>query len=70
MKQSILAIIEKYERDPSRVIDILLDTQAELGYIPEEYNQMISDTLGISRADLQQTMLEVLTLRWLFLHCR
>ncbi len=56
MKQSILGIIEKYQRDPSRIMDILIDIQAKFGYIPEEHNQMISDQLGISRADLQQTM--------------
>ncbi len=56
MKTSILSIIEKYRKDPFRLMDILLDIQEELGYIPEEFNQMIADELSLSRADLEETI--------------
>jgi [NiFe] hydrogenase diaphorase moiety large subunit len=56
MKNTILKILERFDRNPDRTMDILLDIQSEFGYIPEEYHQMISDQLGISKADLQQAM--------------
>jgi [NiFe] hydrogenase diaphorase moiety large subunit len=37
-------------------MDILLDIQEELGYIPEEYNQLIAGELSISRAELEETI--------------
>ena len=44
MKTSIPDIIDKYGNDPSRLMDILLDIQEEIGYIPEEFNQKISNS--------------------------
>jgi [NiFe] hydrogenase diaphorase moiety large subunit len=35
-------------------MDILLDIQDELGYIPDDLNQMIADDLSISRAELEE----------------
>jgi len=40
----IIDIIDKYGNDPSRLMDILLDIQEEIGYIPEEFNQKIAET--------------------------
>ena len=56
MKNTIINILENYDGNPLRIMDILLDIQAEFGFIPEEYHQLISNQLGISKADLQQTL--------------
>jgi [NiFe] hydrogenase diaphorase moiety large subunit len=56
MKTSISNIIESYGNDPSRLMDILLDIQEEIGYIPEESNQWIADQVGISKAELVETI--------------
>ena len=56
MKTSISNIIEKYGNDPSRLMDILLDIQEEIGCIPEEINQKIADEVGISKAELVETI--------------
>lgn len=56
MKTTVNNIIKKYKKDRFRLMDILLDIQDELGYIPEEFNQMIADELSISKADLDETI--------------
>ncbi len=56
MKTSIPDIIDRYGNDPSRLMDILLDIQEEIGYIPEEINQKIADEVGISKAELVETI--------------
>jgi [NiFe] hydrogenase diaphorase moiety large subunit len=56
MEKSIQQIIDKYQADPTRLMDILLDIQEDIGYIPVEINQELSDALCISKADLEQTI--------------
>ncbi len=56
MKQKIISILKKYRGDRYRLMDILLDIQEELGYIPEEFNQMIADDLSVSRVELEETI--------------
>ena len=56
MKTSIPDIIDRYGNDPFRLMDILLDIQEEIGYIPEEINQKIADQVGISKAELVETI--------------
>ncbi len=56
MKTIIPDIIDRYGNDPSRLMDILLDIQEEIGYIPEEINQKIADEVGISKAELVETI--------------
>jgi [NiFe] hydrogenase diaphorase moiety large subunit len=56
MKATVINIIEKFKNDRYRLMDILLDIQEELGYIPEEYNQLIAGELSISRAELEETI--------------
>ncbi len=43
-------ILDKYERNPSKLIPILQDMQAEYAYLPEEIMTFISVALGISPA--------------------
>ena len=52
MKTTVTNIIQNYGKDRYRLMDILLDIQEALGYIPDEYNQLIADELSISRAEL------------------
>ncbi len=54
MKNVVQQILDKYKKDHTRLMDILLDIQDSFGYIPVEYNQVIADQLGISRVDLEQ----------------
>jgi len=54
--ETVKKIIDKYDGDPSRLMDILIDIHSEKGYIPFELNQKIANALGISRADLEQTL--------------
>jgi [NiFe] hydrogenase diaphorase moiety large subunit len=54
--ETVKKIIDKYNADPSRLMDILLDIKSEKGYIPHELNQKIANALKISRADLEQTL--------------
>ena len=56
MKTFVQQVIESYNKDHTRLMDILHDIQGHFGYIPPEYNQSIADQLGISRADLEQTL--------------
>jgi [NiFe] hydrogenase diaphorase moiety large subunit len=56
MKTSISDIIDRYGNDPRRLMDILLDIQEDLGYIPEEFNQRIADQVGISKVELVETI--------------
>jgi [NiFe] hydrogenase diaphorase moiety large subunit len=53
---TVKKIIDKYNADPTRLMDILIDIRNEKGYIPHELNQKIANALGISRADLEQTL--------------
>lgn len=54
--ETVKKIIDKYNGDPSRLMDILIDICNAKGYIPHELNQKIANALGISRADLEQTL--------------
>jgi [NiFe] hydrogenase diaphorase moiety large subunit len=55
MENKIKSIIEKYKKDKTRLMDILIDIQSEIGYIPDESISQIAKGIGISRADVEQT---------------
>lgn len=55
MDNSITPILDKYHRDPTRLMDILIDVQDALGYIGEQAVEEIARSLDISTADVQQT---------------
>lgn len=55
MRDSIIKIIDKYNKDNYRLLDILLDIQAEFNYIPEEAVSIISNELMMSEVDVIQT---------------
>lgn len=56
MEATVKSILSNYGNDRSRLMDILLDVQAELGFIPDEAVKIIADTLDISVADTEQTI--------------
>lgn len=46
--ERVCAIVDKYNRDPSKLIAILQDIQEEYNYLPEEIMTFVSTALGIS----------------------
>ncbi len=48
--------LEKFNRDKTRLMDILLSIQGELEYIPPEVISILADELEISSADVEQTL--------------
>ena len=56
MATNVQNIIEKYNTDTTRLMDILIDIQSEQGYIAKEVIKEIAGQLDISQADVEQTM--------------
>ena len=56
MKKDVKSILEKYNNDETRLMDILIDTQNSLGYIPPEAIDIISEDLNLSHVDVEQTI--------------
>ena len=56
METSIQQIIDRYNADPARLMDILLDIKEEKGYIPPELNQRLANAIGISKASLEEML--------------
>jgi NADH-quinone oxidoreductase subunit E len=45
--EAVRSVIERYGRDPSRIIGMLQDIQAGLGYLPREELRFLAGELGI-----------------------
>jgi [NiFe] hydrogenase diaphorase moiety large subunit len=56
MKADVKSIINKYKKDQTRLMDILIDTQEALGYISPESVDIISEELNLSSVDVEQTI--------------
>jgi len=56
MATSVQSIIDKYNKDKTRLMDILIDVQSERGYIPKATITQIANALDISHVDVEQTM--------------
>jgi len=56
MGRTIPAVIEHYHRDPSRLMDILIDIQWERGCLSEWTIDQIAKILDIPRVDVEQTV--------------
>lgn len=56
MATSVQNIIEKYNKDKTRLMDILIDVQSERGHIPKATITQIANALDISHVDVEQTM--------------
>jgi len=55
MKATLQTIIEKHQKDATRLMDILLDIQAEHGSVNDEAIALVASQLGISKVDVEQT---------------
>ncbi|MCD4771793.1 MAG: NAD(P)H-dependent oxidoreductase subunit E [Bacteroidales bacterium] len=56
MKTNVNSIIGKYNNDKTRLMDILIDIQAENGFIPSETIDEVAGLLCISKVDVEQTL--------------
>ncbi|MBN3036429.1 MAG: NAD(P)H-dependent oxidoreductase subunit E [Bacteroidales bacterium] len=56
MDSQIAKIVEKYGNDPFRLMDILIDSHQYKGFVSDEDTAQISDKLGISQVDVEQTL--------------
>ncbi len=56
MKTFTQKVIEKYDRDKTRLMDILIDIQSEFGYISRDSVAQIAQELHMSEVDVEQTI--------------
>ncbi len=56
MKTFTQKVIEKYNRDKTRLMDILIDIQSEFGYISPDSVTQIGQELHMSEVDVEQTI--------------
>ncbi len=56
MIKSVQEIVRKYDGDPYRLMDILIQIQSGSGFISEEAIQEIAKLLNISQVDVEQTV--------------
>ena len=56
MEQTVTAVIKKYNGDETRLMDILIDIQSELGFLSKETTAQIAKTLGVPQVDVEQTV--------------
>ena len=56
MENIVSSVITKYGDDETRLMDILLDIQAELGHLSDATLAQIARTLNISQVDVVQTV--------------
>ncbi len=56
MNATVDAIVGKYNGDSTRLMDILIDIQEVMGCVPDEVAESLSEKLGLSKADIEQTL--------------
>ncbi len=56
MKNQVQIVIEKYGKDKTRLMDILIDVQTGVGCLPAEAVELIAKELKISKVDVEQTI--------------
>jgi [NiFe] hydrogenase diaphorase moiety large subunit len=56
MKDTVKQIVEKYSKDQTRLMDILIDTQEAFGYISGEAIGVMAGMLNMSKVDVEQTI--------------
>ena len=56
MEKVIQSVIEKYDLDRSRLVDILIAVQDMYQHIPKDALRIIADQLGMSTVDVKQTI--------------
>lgn len=56
MRTKVQEIIAKYQKDKTRLMDILIDIQSEFGFISNEVIKQLAAELDISSVDVEQTV--------------
>ena len=56
MNAELRSITQRYDNYRTRLMDILLDYQAEQGYLSDEVVNDIADTLDMAGVDVEQTI--------------
>ena len=56
MKDTVKQIVEKYSKDKTRLMDILIETQEAFGFISSEAIEVMSVMLNMSKVDVEQTI--------------
>ncbi len=56
MKTYTQQIIEKYGKDKTRLMDILIAIRSEMGYLPDDVVSQIASELNMSKVDVEQTI--------------
>lgn len=56
MKEKILNLLNKFNNDRNRLMDILLDIQETYHHIPDEAVGIIADQFDLSKVDVEQTI--------------
>ena len=56
MTEAIQDVLERYDRDQGRLVDILIAVQDLYQHIPEDAVSIIADQLGMSTVDVKQTI--------------
>lgn len=56
MRTTVKNIIEKYNNDKTRLMDILMDVQRDYGFISDEAVAVIAKETGLSMVDVEQTL--------------
>lgn len=56
MASNVKSIIEKYKKDPTRLMDILIDIQSQQGFVSKDELNEIAAELNMSKADVEQTL--------------
>lgn len=54
--KTIQAVVTRYGGDATRLMDVLIDVQDELGFLSHETAAIIARTLGIPQVDVEQTV--------------
>lgn len=52
----LISVVEKYQKDPTRLMDILIDVQKKFGSICGDCIKTIAKSLALSEVDVKQTM--------------
>lgn len=56
MDSMVKTVLERYDSDSTRLMDILIDVQEEVGYLPPKTLTEIAGALDISEVDINQTV--------------
>ena len=56
MGNTVYSVIKKYGGDSTRLMDILIDVQSELGYLSDWTVEQVSKSLDVPRVEVEQTL--------------